>query len=162
MIIRERNRDFQIDGSLGKKLDFDNKDLSTYIFLKTTPFYIKYSIQFFASVVEKETMMDIINGYLCFLENYESEKFNSLKTENGFENELYYDINKIPVTEDIKPIYTQIVEIKNNQPFEFNVAKIKKATKKVSITNDKIENPHISLFLSENEIFVENKNRFVI
>ena len=38
-------------------IDFDNKDLSTYIFLKTTPFYIKYSIQFFASVVEKETMM---------------------------------------------------------------------------------------------------------
>ncbi len=90
MIIRERNRDSQIDGSSGKKLDFDNKDLSTYIFLKTTPFYIKYSIQFFASVVEKETMMDIINGYLCFLENYESEKFNSLKTENGF------DFEKVP------------------------------------------------------------------
>lgn len=34
-----------------------------------------------------------------------------LTTSNGFEDELLYNTQKIPITEDYKPIYTQLIEI---------------------------------------------------
>lgn len=80
-----------------------------------------------------------------------------LKVERKFSDELLYDCYKIPVTEDIAEIYTQIVEISQNKNFEFNTLKIKKPIKKVKITNSKIENENISLEIKKNNILIKNK-----
>ena len=80
-----------------------------------------------------------------------------LKTKEGFDNELYYDIYKIPVTEDIKPIYAQIVEIEKNEDFSFKTVGIKKPKKQTKTTPKRLENPNISLFLKNDKIFVQNK-----
>ena len=80
-----------------------------------------------------------------------------LKTEQGFCDELLYDCYKIPVTEDITELYTQIIEVGKNNNFEFNVVKIKKPIKKVKITDRTIENNFIKLEVKNNRIFIINK-----
>ena len=80
-----------------------------------------------------------------------------IKTKRGFCDELLYDIYKIPVTEDICDIYTQIIEISNNNNFEFNTVKIKKPIKKNKVTNNSIENDFIKLEIKNNKIFIKNK-----
>lgn len=75
----------------------------------------------------------------------------------GFSDELLYDIYKIPITEDICKIYTQLIEINNSKTFEFNTLKIKKPNKINQITNKSIENSHIKLFIKNNKIFILNK-----
>jgi len=80
-----------------------------------------------------------------------------LNVERGFCDELLYDCYKIPVTEDITEIYTQIIEIEKNNNFEFNTLKIKKPTKKVKITKTSIENDYIKLSIKNSEILILNK-----
>ena len=80
-----------------------------------------------------------------------------LKTKRGFCDELLYDIYKIPTTEDICDIYTQIIEISNNNNFEFNTVTIKKPLKKNKITKNAIENDFIKLEIKNNKIFIKNK-----
>lgn len=80
-----------------------------------------------------------------------------LKIENEFSDELLYDCYKIPVTEDITEIYTQIIEIEKNNNFEFNVVKIKKPIKKVKISNSSIENDFIKLEIKNSNITILNK-----
>lgn len=80
-----------------------------------------------------------------------------LNIERIFPDELLYDSYKIPVTEDITEIYTQIIEISDNKNFEFNTVKIKKPNKKHKITSKSIENDFIKLEIKENKIFIINK-----
>jgi len=80
-----------------------------------------------------------------------------LKVEQNFTDELLYDCYKIPVTEDITEIYTQVVEISKNNNFEFNTVRIKKPIKKVKITTTSIENDFIKLSTKNNEISIHNK-----
>ena len=80
-----------------------------------------------------------------------------IETNEGFCNELLYDINKIPVTEDITKIYTQLIEISANNKFEFNTVKIKKPIKKTKLTNTSIENDFIKLKIENKKIYIINK-----
>ena len=80
-----------------------------------------------------------------------------LKIEEGFPDELLYDVYKIPVTEDITKIYTQLIQISENSSFEFNCLKIKKPIKKVKITDKSIENDYIKLNIKNNQIIIKNK-----
>lgn len=77
--------------------------------------------------------------------------------KKGFCDELLYDVYKIPVTEDITNLYTQLVEIKSNKIFEFNTLKIEKPNKNNKITNNSIENPFVKLFIKNNRIYLLNK-----
>ncbi|MBE7707246.1 MAG: hypothetical protein E7Z88_00905 [Cyanobacteria bacterium SIG27] len=80
-----------------------------------------------------------------------------LNIEQGFCDELLYDIYKIPVTEDIAPIYMQLIEIENSNNFEFNTLKIKKPIKKVKVSTSTIENNFIKLSVKKSKITVLNK-----
>jgi len=80
-----------------------------------------------------------------------------INIQRDFSDNLYYDIYKIPVTEDITEQYTQLIEISDNNNFEFNTVKIKKPIKKTKVTNFSIENNNIKLFIKENKINILNK-----
>ncbi len=77
-----------------------------------------------------------------------------ISKKRGFCDDLLYDIYKIPVTEDITTIYTQIAEISNNEKYSFNTVKIKKPEKLVTITPKSIENKKIKLEIKNNKIFI--------
>ena len=82
-----------------------------------------------------------------------------IKTEKKFSDELLSDCYKIPVTEDICNIYTQIVEINNNNnKFSFNTVKIKKPKVLHKIDNNFIKNKYIALNIEDNKIAITNKN----
>lgn len=80
-----------------------------------------------------------------------------LKAERGFCDELLYDSYKIPVTEDITELYSQIVEVEKSNNFEFNIVKIKKPTKKIKITSEIIENDFIKLAVKNKKIVILDK-----
>ena len=44
-----------------------------------------------------------------------------LNVEDGFCDELLYNIYKIPVTEDITKIYTQLIEIEKNKKDTYSI-----------------------------------------
>ena len=85
---------------------------------------------------------------------YKIKNAQLLSINKGFEDNLLYDIYKIPVTEDITNIYTQLAEISTNDCFSFNTVKIKKPAKKVKITNKSIENKKIKLEIKNKKIFI--------
>lgn len=80
-----------------------------------------------------------------------------LNVEKGFCDELLYDVYKIPVTEDITNLYTQLIEVNCNKIFEFNTLKIKKPSKNNKVANNSIENSFVKLFIKNNKIYVLNK-----
>ncbi len=80
-----------------------------------------------------------------------------LSKKEGFCDNLLWDINKIPVTEDICPIYTQIVEVCNNKSFSFSSTLIKKPKKTVKITDNSIGNNYIELVIKNKKINIINK-----
>jgi len=80
-----------------------------------------------------------------------------IKIEKGFEDELYYDIHKIPVTENITNLYTQLIELDKNNGFSFTAAKIAKPKKRTKITTGSIENDNISLNIKNKKIIITNK-----
>jgi len=80
-----------------------------------------------------------------------------ISKEKGFSDNLLYDCYKIPVTEDITDIYTQLVEISENKSFEFNTVAIKKPKKLHKITKNSIENDFIKLILKNNKITIKDK-----
>lgn len=88
---------------------------------------------------------------------YKLKNAQILNVANAFNRELLYDIYKIPVTEDICPIYSQIIEIEKNNNFEFNILKIKKPIKKTKITNNSIENDFIKLCVKSGVISIIDK-----
>lgn len=99
-------------------------------------------------------------------DNIKTVKFNSpyllkntqlIETKECFCDELLYDIYKIPVTEDITKIYTQIAEISPNKKFEYTTVKIKKPIKKTKLTATSIENDYIKLEIKDEKIYIVDK-----
>lgn len=82
-----------------------------------------------------------------------------LSKERNFPDELYYDIYKIPVTEEICDIYTQLVEVGKNESFSFSVQKVKIPAKKVKISNNSIENDFIKLTYSKEKLKIFDKKQ---
>ncbi len=82
-----------------------------------------------------------------------------LSKENRFEDDIFYDIYHIPITQEIKTHYKQLIEITKPDKFSFSTVKIKKPIKKTLITKTSIENDFISLFIKNGEIYIENKEK---
>lgn len=81
-----------------------------------------------------------------------------LKKEKGFPSKLLADCYKIPVTEDICDIYTQLIEIDTNKKFSFSTVKIKKPEKNHKITDNSIENKNIKLYIKNKSVYIKDKN----
>ncbi len=80
-----------------------------------------------------------------------------IEKQRGFKDSLLFNLRKIPVTEDICPIYTQIIEIEKNKKFEYSNPKIIPPKKTHKITHVSIENKYIGLNIKNNKIFISNK-----
>lgn len=59
------------------KIDFYDENLMSYIFLKTNLSCINFSEKFLCHVFDFDTVKDLTNVYLSFLEKNETEKFNA-------------------------------------------------------------------------------------
>ncbi len=88
---------------------------------------------------------------------YKIKNAQVISKERTFEDDIYYDIYKIPVTEQITNIYTQLVEIENTKKFSFSIQEIKKPANKVKITPESIENDFIKLEIKDGEIKIIDK-----
>ena len=65
------------------KIDFYDKNLSSYIFLKTNLSCINFSEKLIYSIFDIDIAKDLATIYLSFLEQKENEKYLSLKTWMG-------------------------------------------------------------------------------
>ena len=90
------------------------------------------------------------------------KNFELISVRKGVENELLYNAQKIPVTEDYKDIYKYLVQMKNEPPSRLLTKDEKHSFGKPSqsdlkITDKKIENSKISLEIKNNQIIVKDK-----
>ena len=119
----------------------------------------KYNIQ--GKIKDKIGLLNLSN-----LDNIKTVEFSApyivqnaqvVSKRQGFLDELLYDINKIPITQDITTIYTQVVEISKNTKFNFSTVEIKKPKKIVNVSENSIENNYIKLSVNNNKIEILNK-----
>ncbi len=75
----------------------------------------------------------------------------------GFCDYKLYDINQVPVTEDILTLYEQLVEVDEQKPMSFNAFKSKKAKKLTFCDKNCIENPYLKLTLENGKINITDK-----
>lgn len=93
---------------------------------------------------------------------YSEKEFELISTKKGVEDAILYNFHKIPVTEDLKNIYTYLAEIENKTPSKL-LSKTSKpyggaySESDLKISDIKIENSKISLEISKNEIIVNDK-----
>ena len=80
-----------------------------------------------------------------------------LSKKRGFKDDDLSDIYKVPVTEEIADIYTQLVEVSDNKRFSYSTLKIEKPKKLTEITDKKIENDFIKLSVLKDKIKVFDK-----
>jgi len=107
---------------------------------------------------------DYFNGIVKFesTEMLSTKDFQLISTRKGFENEILYDTQKIPVTEDYKNIYTYLTEVENKAPSKLLTPKSKVnigilSKTDLKITDTKIENSKISLVVKNGKIIVKDK-----
>lgn len=85
-----------------------------------------------------------------------------LGKKKGFANNLFYNSNKIPITEDYKNIYTYLTEVKSkapsrvlSHPNKFDCPLIEESD--LRITDNSLENDNIALNIKGNRINVVDK-----
>lgn len=85
-----------------------------------------------------------------------------ISTRKSFANELLYDTQKIPVTEDYVNIYTYLTEVEDKQPSKF-LTKSNKLYPKIyypldlEVSDTKLANSHLSLIIKEGKITLVDK-----
>ena len=80
-----------------------------------------------------------------------------LSKQRSFKDADLSDIYKIPVTEEIVDIYTQLVEIGHNKRFSYSTLQIKNPKKLTNITDNSIENGFIKLSVKNGKIKITDK-----
>lgn len=93
---------------------------------------------------------------------YPEEECEQISVRKGIEDALLYNPKKIPVTEDVKNIYTYLAEVENKTPSKL-LSKTSKPCCKASLDTDlkisdtKIENSKIALTVKNGEIIIKDK-----
>ena len=87
------------------KIDFYDKNLSSYIFLKTNLSCINFSEKLIYSIFDIDIAKDLATIYLSFLEQKENEKYLSLKTEKGFPLEVILESICKDLNDDFSKYY---------------------------------------------------------
>lgn len=104
------------------------------------------------------------NGVLKFesANKYSDKEFELIGERKGFENNILYDAQKIPMTENYTSIYTYLAEIENKGPSRL-LSKTHKvfggaySESDINISDTKIENSKISLEVKKGKIIVKDK-----
>lgn len=128
---------------------------------------IKNLIRDFKSKNLKEKSADFIgvfnlsnypqNGLVKIVSDKKIKNALKIKTFNSVDDEIFYNINKNPMTEDFHPFYEYLVEVDNIGAFSFSNVKIKKPEIKHKIGDDFIENENLKLFILDNKIYATDK-----
>ncbi len=80
-----------------------------------------------------------------------------IKKEKHFPDEILTDIYKIPVTEQITTIYTQLVQIDNSKKLSYSVKSVKEPETSVKVTDSSIENNFIKLQIKNKKVLITDK-----
>lgn len=94
--------------------------------------------------------------------NFSDKEFQRVSSQNGVEDCLLYNLQKIPVTEDFKNIYTYLAEIENKLPSRL-LSKTHKpyggyySLSDLITTKNKIENSKIQLSIRNGKITIKDK-----
>ena len=84
------------------KIDFDNDNLKTYLFLKRPFEHTKISRDLLEEGFSRENIITIMNIYLSYLEKKENEKFQALKENDEFDTDKILESICTDLNEDFK------------------------------------------------------------
>lgn len=124
----------------------------------------------FSDFKKKNLINDTVDSIGIFnLSNFEQTGVISVisdkKIKNGqmiskffdVSDDIMYDIQKNPMTEDFHNFYEYLIEIDKIKPFSFKNLKILPPVKKHAIGKDFIENSYFKLCINENKIYLIDK-----
>ena len=84
------------------KIDFDNDNLKTYLFLQRPFEHTKISRDLLEEGFSRENIITIMNIYLSYLEKKENEKFQALKENDEFDTDKILESICTDLNEDFK------------------------------------------------------------
>ena len=97
------------------------------------------------------------SGIIKVTSEYKLKNAQIIAKSRGFSDAKLYDINQVPVTEDILTLYTQLVETDEQKPMSFMSFEPKKPKKLSFAGKNFIENPFFKLSLENGKINILNK-----
>lgn len=112
---------------------------------------------------DKVEIFNLSNSKNCIFKiktPYKIKNSQIISKEKGFPDDILFDINKVPVTEEITTIYTSLIQTDFIESFSKKTAKITLPKKETKITKNSIENKNIKLEVKQNnaeEIFITDK-----
>ena len=98
------------------------------------------------------------SGIARVVSEYKLKNAQIISKTKGFSDSKLYDINQVPVTEDILTLYEQVVEIDEQKPMSFKTFEPKKPEKLSFAGKNYIENPYLKLSFEDGKINVLNKS----
>ena len=109
---------------------------------------------------EEKMVINLSDRFYSGIVEFESAKsqegYEKFAYREGFEKDLLTDINRIPVTEDYKRIYTYLAEVHNVEPDETEFIMPALSDKDLTVTDTIIENSKISLKIKGGQIFINS------
>ena len=99
------------------------------------------------------------SGIVRFISEYKLKNAQIISKTKGFCDSKLYDINQVPVTEDILTLYEQIVEIDEQKPMCFKSFEPKKPVKLTTISKNSIENQYLKLSVENKKINILDKTK---
>ena len=94
------------------------------------------------------------SGIVQFKSSKPLDGYDKIDAKKGFDRYLLTNTQKIPVTEDYCYIYTYLAEVENLKPGEIEYLLPAITPSDLKITENSLENSHISLQIRENKIYV--------
>ena len=94
------------------------------------------------------------SGIVQFKSSKPLDGYDRIDAKKGFDRYLLTNTQKIPVTEDYCYIYTYLAEVENLKPGEIEYLLPATTPSDLKITENSLENSHISLQIQENKIYI--------
>lgn len=97
------------------------------------------------------------SGVVKVVSEYKIKNAQIISKTKGFCDSKLYDINQVPVTEDILTLYEQIIETDEQKPMSFKTQQAKKPVKSSFAGENYIENSYLKLSVDKGKISVLDK-----
>lgn len=94
------------------------------------------------------------SGIVEFNSDKQLEGYERIDFRYGFDKYLLTNTQRIPVTEDYKPIYTYLAEVKDIECDEIEYLMPYVSASDLKITEDLVENAHIKLEIKDKQIYI--------
>ena len=104
---------------------------------------LNLSDKFFSGIVEVESSKEV-------------KDYVKVSSRKGFDKDLLTDTSRIPVTEDYKPIYKYLTEIRNLEPDEIDFVLSEISESELKITDTSVSNENICLKIENGEVKIND------